>query len=119
MARKAAEETGAKLAGGISQTVMDGWKVKHGKVFQVDVPLDDVKETENVASGYICKPDFAVLSAVAAVANDDPMMAVEILFKNCYLGGDPEIENVLENKMSVAAQIRQIFKVRVARIKEV
>jgi hypothetical protein len=112
--KNATTTAGEYLPGGIKQSELDAWKAKYGSVHQVTVPKDDAG---NTVTGYFRKPGIDVLGAAASAAN--PMQTGEILFENCYLGGDPEIRANDECKLSAMVAVGGIFKVRVASIKEV
>ncbi len=117
MAKASAEVKLDKIPGGVTQAQIDMWKAQHGSVSLVQVPLND--QGTSLASAYVRKPNLTDLSAATAVQENDPMLAGQILFDNCYLGGDPEVSSIDEVKLSVIVALKSIFKVRVAAIKEV
>ena len=105
------------LPGGVTQAQIDKWKSQHGEIKQIVIPLDDLGK--NNAHGYVRKPDLDVISAANRFSDTDPLQAGQILFENCFLGGDPEISQNQEAKMSAMTAISQLFKIRKAEIKNV
>lgn len=112
-----AEEKNKKLPGGVTQAQLDKWKKEHGEVKEVEIPLDDTGK--NIVTCYVKKPNIDILGAAASVAETDPMRSGLILYDNCYLGGDPETKESDEVKMSVVVALKSMFRVRLAKIKNV
>ena len=111
-------ENSEKLAGGITQEELSGWKLKYGndRVKAVVVPIDD---DGNTVTGYVRKPDLKTIRAAGKFAETDPVRSGMILFDNCFLGGDDSISADDELRMSVISALNTLFKVRVATIKNV
>lgn len=105
------------LPGGVTELQLNKWKSQYGEVKLISVPLDD--EGKNHAHGYFRKPDLDIIAAASKFAQDEPFKSGNVLFENCFLGGDPEIKNDDECKMSAIVAMKGIFKVRVAVIKNV
>lgn len=93
------------------------WKSKYGDVYQIDTPLDD--EKKEIATAYFRKPDLKVIGAAQKFAESEPLKAGQIMYTNCFLGGDKEIfEHNDEAKLSAIQQLGQLFKVRQSDIKK-
>lgn len=90
------------------------WKEKYVSVHQIDVPLED----ESIVTAYFRKPDLRTLSAAAKFAESDPIKSGNILFENCWLGGDEIIKTNDEAKLSAIQALGTVFKVRTATIKK-
>lgn len=103
------------LPGGITTTQLNQWKAKHGAVSQVKVPLND-EETEYVYC-YFKKPTLDIIGAAAKFAETDPVKSGNILFESCYLGGDAEVKEIDECRMSAMQALSSMFKVRASEIK--
>lgn len=91
------------------------WKEKYGVVHQIDVPLEDESQ---VATAYFRKPDLQLISAAAKFSESDPIKSGNILFENCWLGGDELVKSDDEARLSAIQALGQIFKVRTAAIKK-
>jgi len=83
-----ATETLQKIIdGNITQAQLNIWKNKHKRVVKLSIADDD----EIQLFAYFKKPDMKVRSAVLQASKMDEFKALEILFQNCYLGGDEPI----------------------------
>ena len=100
----------------ITQAQINQWKKKWGEVFQIDVPLDD--EAKDNAVGYFKKPTLDSIKASSKYLESDPIKAGEIVFNQCWLGGDAEIQENDEVKMSAMQKVSSLFKVRQASLKK-
>lgn len=70
-------------------------KSKYKPIYTIEVALNE-EETE-VATIYLKKADRQVYASVGKLAQgNDPLRAVEMVLKNCYVGGD-ELELILKN----------------------
>ena len=105
------------LKGGITEAQINSWQAKYGadKVVLMSVPVDDTKKV--YAHGYFRKPDLKIISAASKFMTDDPLKGAEILFENCFLGGDSLFKDDDEIKMSAMTGLSSLFKVRTAEIK--
>jgi len=102
--------------GGITPAQVAGWKKQYGDddIRVIEVDLD--KEGKRQVHCYARKPDFDILSAASAMAHQ-PLKSAEVLYQNCYLGGDPETIDNKEVKHAVMLQMSRLFEVKTARIK--
>lgn len=117
MNKKVAEGKNVKLPGGVTQAQIDMWKAQHGSVSLVPLPLND--QGTSVVYAYVRKPNMTDLSAATAVEQTDSMLAGEILFDNCFLGGDPEVKEITNVKISCIVALKGMVKIRIGEIKEV
>ena len=81
MEREKIEEK--KLSGKAADEQIAMWKNLHRDVFEVVA-------TDKVA--YFKRPDRNVLNAINALPDSESDRANDIVFENCWLGGDPEIK---------------------------
>lgn len=85
------------LDGNITQAQLNQWKYKHKKVIKLTIVDDD----ETTLFAYFKKPDIAIRSAVLQASKMDEFKALEVLFKNCYLGGDGKIEQEDDLRLNI------------------
>ena len=76
------------LDGNITQAQLNQWKYKHKRVVKLSIEDDDGTRLY----AYFKKPTIAIRSAVLQASKNDEFKALEVLFKNCYLGGNDAIE---------------------------
>ncbi len=76
------------IDGNITQSQLKHWKYKYKKIVKLSIVDDD----RNTLYAYFCKPSINIRSAVLQASKIDEFKALEVLFKNCYLGGDSAIE---------------------------
>lgn len=62
-------------------------KAKYGRIYTIDVPLDDEDETK-IATIHLRKPDRITHSLVSKLVSNDSVKAIEAALKNLYVGGD-------------------------------
>ena len=85
------------LEGNITQAQFNQWKNKFGRVVQLQIEDDEA----NTLYAYFRKPDIAIRSAVLQASKMDEFKALEVLFKNCYLGGDAAIEEEDDLRLNI------------------
>lgn len=83
------------------------WKKQHGDVFHLTV---DGK------SCYLKSPDRKTLSYAATAGANDPLKFNEVILKNCWLGGDEEIQTNDTLFMSVSAKIPELISLKEAQL---
>ncbi len=83
---------------------IEAWKARHGDIFQMGV------------SGYTCylsKPNQKKLGRIASKmpssALKNPIKCCEIILRNCWLGGDPEILKNDELFVQAAAMVDDLI----------
>jgi hypothetical protein len=105
MAKKDNEnvEAPGKLAGGITQAQLDGWKKQFGDVHQIDV----IVSKDDTATCYI-KPadsDRNIVAAAMSKFNKGQLLETgEFMLQNCWLGGDVRCKD--EAKIAIAAAMQ-------------
>lgn len=92
-----------------SQEQIDQWKSKHEDVFCLRV--DDKK-------AYLKRPDRNTLSMASAVGSKDPMQFNEIIFKNCWLGGDEEILTKDDLFLAASAKLDVLIEIKEATLEK-
>ncbi|MBF7092889.1 hypothetical protein IUY40_15240 [Flavobacterium sp. ALJ2] len=85
------------LDGNITQAQLNQWKYKHKKVVKLTIADDD----GTTLFAYFKKPDISIRSAVLQASKMDEFKALEVLFKNCYLGGDAKIEQEDDLRLNI------------------
>lgn len=100
----------------ITEAQIKQWKKQWGEVFAIEVPLDD--ESKKKAIGYFKKPTLDTIKVSSKYIESDPIKAGEVVFTNCWLGGDDIIKDNDEAKMSAMQQVSSLFKVRQATLKK-
>jgi hypothetical protein len=96
-------------ASDVTQDQIDKWKKEHGKVFKITV--ED-------KTGFFKKPDRRTLAAAMKFGSSDPMKFNETIAKNCWLGGDEELNKDDDYFMGAATQFGEMIKMKEAEIKE-
>ena len=94
---KSISKTADVLDGNITQAQLNQWKYKHKKVVKLTIADDD----ETPLFAYFKKPDMSIRSAVLQASKMDEFKALEVLFKNCYLGGDGKIEQEDDLRLNI------------------
>lgn len=111
-AEQAAKELAAKrvvypvIDGGVTDEVRQSWKQAHGRIIAVDV-FDDMAEEHHVV--YFRRPTMDVMSAVSAVSKQDELKGADTMFKNCWLGGSPLVQNDAILKTSALGALGGMF----------
>lgn len=85
------------LDGNITQAQLNQWKYKHKKVVKLSIQDDD----DTTLFAYFKKPDMSIRAAVLQASKMDEFKALEVLFKNCYLGGDGKIEQEDDLRLNI------------------
>lgn len=83
------------------------WKKNHGEVFELSV--GDKK-------CYLKTPDRKTLSYAATVGANDNLKFNEVILKNCWLGGDEEIQTNDGLFLSAAAALPQLIQIQEAKL---
>jgi hypothetical protein len=85
------------------------WKKEHEEIFMAEVDGHRC---------YLKKPNRKTLSAAAVVGAKDPLKYNEIVLKNCWLGGDEEIQTDDRLFLGISGQLGEIIEVAEATIKK-
>lgn len=119
---QAAKELAAKRAdypvidGGVTDEIRQSWKQANGRVIAVDV-FDDMAEEHHMA--YFRRPTIETMSAVSAVSKQDELKGADTMFKNCWLGGSPLVQNDAILKTSALGALGSLFATCHTEIKNV
>lgn len=111
-AEQAAKELATKRAdypvidGGVTDEIRQSWKQANGRVIAVDV-FDDMAEEHHMA--YFRRPTIETMSAVSAVSKQDELKGADTMFKNCWLGGSPLVQNDAILKTSALGALGSLF----------
>lgn len=99
------------MAEQITQTMIDGWKKKHGDVILYEV---DGKKC------YFRKPTRQELSYATVASNQmkDTVKYSEVLMNSCFLGGDRDIIDNDEYFLGAAPVIEALSEAKVGEIKK-
>lgn len=101
------------------QLELQNLKAKHKVVYTIEAPLND-EETE-FATLYLSKPTRMVYASVSKLATgSDPLKAVEVCLKSCYIGGD-DLTLVTQNDealMSCEGAVVEMLKKKEAVLKK-
>lgn len=103
-----------KLKAGVTETQFNEWKARYGFVYEFAIPIND---TGDKVYGYFRKPDLSIIAAATKFAESDPIKSGEVMFDNCFLGGDPIIKSNDECKLSAIQSLSNLFQIRAAEIK--
>lgn len=82
------------------------WKAKHGEFFGIVIE-------DKVC--YLKKPDRKTLSFASQVGSD-PMKFNEVILKNCWLGGDPEILTDDTLFLAASSKLDQVIEFKKAEL---
>lgn len=119
---QAAKELAAKrtkypvLDGGVTDEMRQSWKQANGRVVAVDL-YDDMAEEHHIA--YFRRPTIETMSAVSAVSKQDELKGADTMFKNCWLGGSPMVQNDAILKTSALGALGGLFATCHTEIKNV
>lgn len=99
----------------VTDAMIAMWKKQYGEVYCIKVSAEGEDKPE--LTGYFRKPNLEILSAASSATN--PIQQGNILFENCWLGGDEAMATDDEARLGAMAQLAQIFKPRVATLKKI
>ena len=100
------EEKVATIDGGITEAQLKKWKYKYKKVIKLFLEDDD----ENTLYAYFKKPSIDIRSAVLQASKIDEFKALEVLYKNCYLGGDQAIEEEDDLRLNITTSFSEFIQ---------
>ncbi|MEM6829928.1 MAG: hypothetical protein AAF551_05390 [Bacteroidota bacterium] len=103
------------LDGNITETQLHNWKNKYGKLIKVESENDEGEPR----FAYFRKPTMATRAAVLETSKVDEFKALEVLFKNCYLGGDEEVKEDDDLKLSVITAFAELTQPKEAKAKKI
>lgn len=100
--------------GDITEEQIATWKGKHGRVVEVEVADTDFEELHR---GYFHRPDMKTMQAFSATDKQNEVIAAEVLFDNCWLGGSPLMKSDAVYKMQATGELQNIFGKCVSKLK--
>jgi hypothetical protein len=103
------------LPGGITEVQLKQWKTRWGDVYQISVKLDTEGST---ATGYFKKPTLETIAAAGRVMDNDPIRAGQVVFENCWLGGDETMKNSDEAKLAAIREVNKLFRILETEVKK-
>lgn len=103
-----AEVNTPQLIGAVSQSQIDEWKRKFGKVFSYEVDGKVV---------YFKQPNRHAVSMAGIEAKTNPLKYTEILLKNSILGGAVEMIDDDSVFYGIAAEVDKLIDVKVGELK--
>ncbi len=120
---------------GVTQEMIDEWKRLYKGVSLITVrkklevgrqksedgsqkPEDGSPEFETKEYyGYFRKPNLMIIAAAGKYSDTEPIKSGEVLFDNCKLQIDPELQNDDELKMSVIIRLNGLFEMHETEVK--
>lgn len=100
------------LNGEVTQEQINAWKAKHNRVSEVSITEDNT-----TVIGYFKRPDMETMAAVNAVSKADEIKGANIMFDNCWLGGDPIMKEDAIIRIKATTVLSQIFNNCVGELK--
>lgn len=95
----------------VTQEHIDAWKKEHGTVYRITVKGEEIgDETEPDKVAYLKKPNRKTLSYASTVGQTDPFQFNEIIFNDCFLGGDKSILENDDDFLAASQQITELVK---------
>lgn len=88
---------------------IEEWKAKHGRVFCVTV---------GDKACYLKKPSRKALGYATVAGKDNPLKFNEVILKDCWLGGDEEIQTNDDLFLGVSAQLPNLIEAKEAELSE-
>ncbi len=93
----------------VSKEQIEQWKKQYGNVYRVEVE-------GKVA--YLKSPTRSQISYATVLASTDPVGSNEVLLRECWLGGDMEIQTEDRLFYGVSAQLPSIINTAVAKLEK-
>ena len=93
----------------ITSTQIDAWKKQHGDIYMISV--------EDKAA-YFRSPDRNTMSYMMSQGQSNPMSAIEILAKNCFVGGDQVLLEDNQYFFAVVQQLDKLMRAKEASLKK-
>lgn len=100
------------LDGNITDTQLKRWKHKYKRVVKLSIEDDD----GTTLFAYFRKPTIEIRSAVLQASKIDEFKALQVLFKNCYLGGDPDIEEDDDLRLNITTSFSDFIQPKPVKI---
>lgn len=98
------------LPKGTTEEQITQWKKQHqGRIFVIDVE-DDFDGNHYV--GIFKEPSMKTISAVAHMAKTDEVKSMQIMYEDCKVHTDPELDTVTSLRMSAMKEMQKIVAVK-------
>ncbi|QDP85195.1 hypothetical protein FNJ88_06310 [Chryseobacterium sp. SNU WT5] len=91
----------------ITQKQIDAWKVEHGEIFALKIG-------DKIC--YLKTPNRKTLSYAAMAGQKDNMAFNEIILKQCWLGGDEEIQTNDGLFLSASSKLPELIQIKEAEL---
>lgn len=101
-----------RLPATVTKETIAMWKAKYRKV--VSITVDDDGE---IFTGFFKRPDMSVMSAVMSTAKSDELKASNVMFDNCWLGGDELMREDFALKVAAMSKMQTLMEVKVQNLK--
>lgn len=109
----------------VSEAQIEAWKKKYGEVYEITIPMEDIRYDENgnalpykKAIAYLKKPDRNTVAYALSVKKNNPLKAKEVILENSFLGGDEFIMSNDELFFSACTVLDELIIVREAELKK-
>ncbi|MBS1940882.1 MAG: hypothetical protein JST38_08400 [Bacteroidetes bacterium] len=86
---------------------------QHGAVYPVHVRKDG-----RIFTGLFKKPTLSIMSAAAAMGGDDAIKQGRVMYTNCKLAVDPQVDQDEELLFGMITGVGRLFKVLAAEVGE-
>jgi hypothetical protein len=103
------------LPGGVTDVQVKQWISRWGEVNQITVKLD---QDGNKLTGYFKKPNLETISAASRFMESDPIHSGQIVFENCWLGGDEALKTNDEARFAALLQVNKLFRILETEVKK-
>lgn len=91
------------------QVKIEAWKKKYGEVYIYEV---DGKKC------YLRAADRKTISAAAVIGHGDMIKYNEVILKNCWLGGDEEIQTEDKYFLGVSQVLAELIDIKEGKLKK-
>ena len=91
----------------ITQKQIDAWKAEHGEIFALKIG-------DKIC--YLKTPNRKTLSYAAMAGQKDNMAFNEIILKQCWLGGDEEIQTNDGLFLSASSKLPELIQIKEAEL---
>lgn len=94
------------------QEQIDAWKKQYGdgNVLAIYTPHKNVDSSTKLKS-FVKKPSLVTMSKISRFGEEHINKAIDVFFEDSYLGGDPEVLQYDEYKISVFKSAMPLFEV--------
>jgi hypothetical protein len=91
------------------------WKKEFKEIYAIEVIMDD-EGTQAIA--YFRKPTLDTITAADKFMKEDPLKGGDVLFENCWIGGEETIKGNDEARLSCMKHLGKLFQVKVSKLKK-